>query len=87
MPIDRRRALALLASIALPLRQARADGIVLSFATAGAGSAFLPYGEGIAKAVAGAGIELDIRETKGSISRMPRPRPSAPRSWARHSMR
>jgi len=66
MRIDRRGALALLAATALPLRAAKAKGIVLSFATAGAGSAFLPYGEGIAKAVAGAGIELDIRQTKGS---------------------
>ena len=67
MRIDRRHALALLAATtALPLRPAQAEGIVLSFATAGAGSAFLPYGQGIARAVAGSGIELDIRETKGS---------------------
>jgi uncharacterized protein len=66
MRIDRRHTLALLAATALPLRQAAAQGIPLSFATAGAGSAFLPYGQGVAKAIAGSGIVLDIKESKGS---------------------
>jgi uncharacterized protein len=66
MRIDRRQTLALLATTLLPLRQAAAQGATLSFATAGAGSAFLPYGQGIAKAIAGSGIVLDVRESKGS---------------------
>jgi TRAP transporter TAXI family solute receptor len=66
MRIHRRHALALLATIALPLRQAAAQNITLSFATAGLGSAFLPYGQGIAKAIAGSGIVLDTKESKGS---------------------
>ncbi len=66
MRINRRHALALLATTALPLRQAAAQGIALSFATAGQGSAFLPYGQGIAKAIAGSGIVLDVKESKGS---------------------
>ena len=70
MRIDRRHAMvqmgALLATTALPLRQAAAQNITLSFATAGPGSAFLPYGQGIAKAIAGSGIVLDIKESKGS---------------------
>jgi TRAP-type uncharacterized transport system substrate-binding protein len=89
MRIDRRGALALLAATALPLRHAQAEGIVLSFATAGAGSAFLPYGEGIAKAVARSGIELDIRESKGSNENLDLADASATTigtaSWARHS--
>src|SRR5471032_1816192 len=73
MPIHRRHALALLATTALPLRRAAAQGIALSFATAGPGSAFLPYGQGIAKAIAGSGIVLDIKESKG-VERESRPR-------------
>ena len=65
MRINRRHALALLAT-GLPLRKAAAQNIALSFATAGQGSAFLPYGQGIAKAIAGSGIVLDIKESKGS---------------------
>lgn len=66
MRIDRRHALALLATAALPLRHASAQGATLAFATAGPGSAFLPYGQGIAKAIASSGIVLDIKESKGS---------------------
>jgi TRAP transporter TAXI family solute receptor len=74
MRIDRRHAMtrmgALLAATALPLplfsRRAAAQAITLSFATAGQGSAFLPYGQGVAKAIAGSGIVLDIKESKGS---------------------
>jgi TRAP transporter TAXI family solute receptor len=66
MRINRRHTLALLATTALPLRHAGAQGLTLSFATAGQGSAFLPYGQGIARAVAGSGIVLDVRESKGS---------------------
>src|SRR5476649_2905047 len=70
MRINRRHALALLATTALPWRPAAAQNtatwIALSFATAGPGSAFLPYGQGIAKAIAGSGIALDIKESKGS---------------------
>jgi uncharacterized protein len=66
MRIDRRQTLALLATTLLPLRPARAQTTALVFATAGAGSAFLPYGQGIAKAIAGSGIVLEIKESKGS---------------------
>jgi uncharacterized protein len=67
MRINRRHALALLATPALLSSRAFAQGgISLSFATAGQGSAFLPYGQGIAKAIAGSGIVLDIKESKGS---------------------
>ena len=66
MRINRRNTLALLATTALTWRPAAAQGATLSFATAGAGSAFLPYGQGIAKAIAGSGIVLDIKESKGS---------------------
>lgn len=66
MRIERRHMLVLLGATALPWRTARAQAITLSFATAGPGSAFLPYGQGIAKAIAGSGIVLDIKETKGS---------------------
>jgi hypothetical protein len=46
---------------------ARADTPTLSFGTAGAGSAFLPYGQGIAKIVEAAGAaKIAIRQTGGS---------------------
>ncbi len=70
--IDRRGALALLATAVLPLRQAAAQGTPLAFATAGQGSAFLPYGQGIAKAIAGSGIVLDVQESKGSNENLDR---------------
>ena len=66
MRISRRHTMGLLAATALPWRNAAAQGITLSFATAGPGSAFLPYGEGIAKAIAPSGIVLAIKESKGS---------------------
>ena len=67
MRIDRRHALAMLAAPALLSTRVFAQGATtLSFATAGQGSAFLPYGQGIAKAVAASGIGLDVKETKGS---------------------
>ena len=66
MRIDRRHLLGLLGATLLPRREANAQAIALSFATAGQGSAFLPYGQGIARAIAGSAIVLDIRESKGS---------------------
>ena len=66
MSIDRRHLFGLLGATALPLHHANAQAITLSFATAGQGSAFLPYGQGIAKAIARSGIVLDIKESKGS---------------------
>src|SRR6516165_7015564 len=39
----------------------------LAFMTAGQGSAFLPYGQGIAKVLAAAGLnQIDVMESKGS---------------------
>ena len=39
----------------------------LSFMTAGQGSAFLPYGQGIATVLTAAGVtQIDIKESKGS---------------------
>ncbi|MBV8392905.1 MAG: TAXI family TRAP transporter solute-binding subunit, partial [Alphaproteobacteria bacterium] len=46
---------------------ARAQAAALSFGTAGPGSAFLPYGQGIAKAIEAAGAaRIAIRQTGGS---------------------
>lgn len=43
----------------------------LSFATAGQGSAFLPYGEGLAKVAERSGaIRLDVRQSGGSIENL-----------------
>jgi TRAP transporter TAXI family solute receptor len=42
-----------------------------AFLTAGQGSAFLPYGEGLKKALAGV-IALDVKETKGSVENLGR---------------
>jgi uncharacterized protein len=56
------------AAAALP---ARSQTPVLEFLTAGPGSAFLPYGEGIANVVNSTGLlRLDVVQTKGSIENL-----------------
>ncbi len=68
--IGRRQALSLLTATAGPAStaagRALAQGSSLSLMTAGPGSAFLPYGQGIARVLAAAGIRVAIRESKGS---------------------
>ena len=68
--ISRRQAVTLVAATAgtaLSAGVARSQSPRLSFMTAGQGSAFLPYGQGIAKVLAAAGIDqIDVHETKGS---------------------
>lgn len=70
MVLDRRRAVALIGAIAsasLTQSMACAQAQRLSFMTAGQGSAFLPYGQGVVKVLAAAGIDqVEIRESKGS---------------------
>ena len=64
--IDRRRFVAIsAATLAMP-RLALAQGAELQLMTAGPGSAFLPYGQGLAKVLAGANIAIAVKETKGS---------------------
>jgi uncharacterized protein len=56
------------AAVAAP---AWAAGETLAFLTAGPGSAFLPYGRGIASIVnAGGAVTLEVKETKGSIENL-----------------
>jgi len=66
--IDRRGLMAGLATLASVSNSGRAwaQSPALSLATAGAGSAFLPYGQGIAQVLAKSGIAIAIRESKGS---------------------
>src|SRR5262249_2310959 len=64
--IDRRRFVAIsAATLAMP-RLAVAQGAELQLMTAGPGSAFLPYGQGLAKVLGAANITIAIKETKGS---------------------
>ncbi len=67
---DRRSALTLMAGAVLsPMatRRALAQSTALSFMTAGQGSAFLPYGRGVAAVLAQAGVGgITIKESKGS---------------------
>ena len=71
MSMTRRAAIALSAS-ALSTSFAVGQGVTrLNFATAGQGSAFLPYGEGLAKVAERSGsIRLDVRQTGGSIENL-----------------
>jgi uncharacterized protein len=67
--MNRRKAVALLAASAgsalVPTRlHAQLPSLVLM--TAGQGSAFLPFGQGIAAALTAAGIKVEVRESKGS---------------------
>ena len=70
--MHRRGFLAGSAAIMTSGRMALAQSIpVLEFLTAGPGSAFLPYGEGIANVVKSAGLlRLDVIQTKGSIENL-----------------
>lgn len=65
--IERRGLVGLLAAGALFPGPARAGMPTLALMTAGQGSAFLPYGQGIAQVVGKAGAaKIDVRESKGS---------------------
>lgn len=64
--IGRRSALAAPAILTLGGGRLAAQTAHLSLATAGPGSAFLPYGEGIAAVLGRSGIWLDIYQSKGS---------------------
>jgi TRAP transporter TAXI family solute receptor len=68
--INRRQAMTLLAAGAgstVRVTLARAESSRLSLMTAGQGSAFLPYGQGIAAVLTAAGVaQVDVRESKGS---------------------
>lgn len=69
--IDRRRLLAMSAgALAFP-RIALAQAPRLEFMAAGPGSAFLPYGQGLAKVIATANAaEIIVKESKGSIENL-----------------
>jgi len=65
--IERRGLVGFLAAGALFPVLARAEAPTLALMTAGQGSAFLPYGQGIAQVVGKAGAaKIDVRESKGS---------------------
>ena len=64
-PILRRSALALLPA-AFVGRTAVLAQSPLSFVTAGQGSVFLPYGQGIARILHAAGVGIEVKESKGS---------------------
>lgn len=65
--IERRGLAGLLAAGALFPGLARAQATTLALMTAGPGSAFLPYGEGIAQVVTKAGAaRIEVKESKGS---------------------
>jgi TRAP transporter TAXI family solute receptor len=66
--IDRRGLMVVLAASAAASTSGRAwaQSPALTLATAGAGSAFLPYGQGIAQILAKSGITIAIKESKGS---------------------
>jgi uncharacterized protein len=57
-----------LTALGAALPRANAQSATLEFFTAGQGSGFLPYGEGVAKIVnALGGVQLAVKESKGSI--------------------
>jgi TRAP-type uncharacterized transport system substrate-binding protein len=65
--IERRGLAGLLAASALFPRLASGQTPALALMTAGQGSAFLPYGQGIAKVVTMAGAaRIELKESKGS---------------------
>jgi hypothetical protein len=66
--LSRRRALWGCLALALLPRAARAQGpIVVPFMSAGSGSGFLPYAEGLARAVAPGGrVRFEVRQSGGS---------------------
>ncbi len=68
----RRRMLVLAAPALLLGRAAPAQAAPIPFYTAGPGSAFLPYGEALARFLAPRGIALEVRETAGSLENLRR---------------
>ncbi|MGL4975861.1 MAG: TAXI family TRAP transporter solute-binding subunit [Bosea sp. (in: a-proteobacteria)] len=69
--INRRNLLASSAALVmLPLQQAKAQASPLSLLTAAKGSAFLPYGESLAKVWAASGLTVEVRESKGSTENL-----------------
>lgn len=64
--IERRTLLGGAAALISSPAFAQGPGPALALATAGPGSAFLPYGQGIAQVLAKSGIAIGIRESKGS---------------------
>ncbi len=68
----RRRPLLLAAPALLLGRPAAAQAGPIPFYTAGPGSAFLPYGEALARFLAPRGIALEVRQTAGSLENLRR---------------
>jgi hypothetical protein len=68
----RRRAFALAAPASLIAASIRAQAAPIPFYTAGQGSAFLPYGEAVARFVATRGIALEVRRSAGSLENLRR---------------
>src|SRR3954451_5510143 len=67
MPIDRRSFLAASAGALAMARPALAQAPELQIMTAGPGSAFLPYGQGLAKGIGAAdAAAITVKESKGS---------------------
>jgi TRAP transporter TAXI family solute receptor len=67
--LHRRSFIAVLAGASALPTLGQAQTATFAFLTAGQGSAFLPYGEGLKKALAGA-VTLDVKETKGSVENL-----------------
>ena len=71
MGIDRRRLLTVSAGAAAFPRTALAQGARLEFMAAGPRSAFLPYGQGLAKVIAAANAaEIAVKQSNGSIDNL-----------------
>ncbi len=71
MRLSRRNFAGLAATAAFVPQWARAQTAALDFLTAGPGSGFLPYGQGIAEAVnRDSTMRLTVKETKGSIENL-----------------
>ncbi|MGK7868266.1 TAXI family TRAP transporter solute-binding subunit [Falsiroseomonas sp. E2-1-a20] len=68
----RRRSLMLATPALLAVPRARAQAAALPFYTAGPGSAFLPYGEAVARFAATKGVMLEVRRSAGSLENLRR---------------
>jgi TRAP transporter TAXI family solute receptor len=68
----RRRTLMLATPAILSATGARAQAAPLPFYTAGPGSAFLPYGEAVARFLATRGVALEVRRSAGSLENLRR---------------
>lgn len=66
----RRHLPALVLAASGPGRFARARAATLALFTAGPGSAFLPYGEGLARHFARAGVPVRVRQSAGSLQNL-----------------